>query len=215
MENSGEITKPSASQEVEKKGYKSVRFKGTPNVHASQFVINKEIVAGTITIDSPEKAKGDVFAETLFNIPGIESIFIKRKFITVSKSPDIAWIDIVYKIEQIIEDHLTYYEIPEKPRKLVAALTSPNPNKFNPEEFLNFSDQEKREIIDTIFDYTVRPPLNDDGGDVTLLGIKGNKVQIRYQGACVNCPGSIQGTLEFIETLLKEHVHPDLQVEVP
>ena len=214
MENSGEIAKPSSSPEGEKKGYKSVQFKGTPNVHASQFIINKEIAAGAITIDSPEKAKGDVFAETLFKIPGIENIFIKGKFITVSKSPEVAWIDIVYDIEQIIEDHLTHYEIPEQPGKLVTAPTSPNPNKFNAEEFLNFSDQEKGEIVDTIFERTVRPPLNDDGGDVILLGVKGNKVQIRYQGACGNCPGSTQGTLQFIETLLKEHVHPDLQVEV-
>lgn len=214
MENSGETAKPTSSREVEKKGYKSVRFKGTPNVHASQFIINKEIVAGTITFDSREKAKGDVFAETLFKIPGIEGVFIKGNFITVSKSPDIAWIDVVYDIEQIIEDHLTHYEIPEKPGKSAAAPASPNPNKFDPEEFLMFSDREKTEIVATIFDHTVRPPLNDDGGDVVLLGVKGNKVQIQYQGACVNCPGSGQGTLEFIETLLKEHVHPDLKVEV-
>lgn len=205
---------PQRPDTQENKDYKSLRIQPTPNPHACQFVTNKTVIAsGSMGFDSAQDAKGDAFAEALFNIYGIESVFLKENFVTVTKSPTVGWNTIVEEIEKVIETHLTFYDnAPTEPVKTVAEGTGSGDKEINLKEFPNFPDQEKLKIIDTIFDQAIRPALANDGGDLVLLGISGNVVQIRYQGACGTCPSATSGTLQYIESLLKQHLHPDLEV---
>ena len=58
----------------------------------------------------------------------------------------------------------------------------------------------------------VRPQLQADGGDVDLVGLEGNTVKLRLQGACHGCPGA-QMTLKMgIERLLRQNVDESLTV---
>ena len=58
------------------------------------------------------------------------------------------------------------------------------------------------EVIDSI-----RPMLQNDGGDIELVGIDEDKtVRVRLQGACRGCPGA-QMTLKMgVERMLKQHI---------
>jgi len=58
------------------------------------------------------------------------------------------------------------------------------------------------EVIDSI-----RPMLQNDGGDIELVGIDpDNTVRVRLQGACRGCPGA-QMTLKMgVERMLKQKV---------
>ncbi|OHB55726.1 MAG: hypothetical protein A2Y07_11355 [Planctomycetes bacterium GWF2_50_10] len=69
----------------------------------------------------------------------------------------------------------------------------------------NFETQVK-EVIESI-----RPMLQNDGGDIELVGVDEDKtVRVRLQGACRGCPGA-QMTLKMgVERLLKERV-PDVK----
>ena len=58
----------------------------------------------------------------------------------------------------------------------------------------------------------VRPALAGDGGGLEILGLRGNILTIRYQGACGSCPTSIKGTLVAIESLLKRELSPSIEV---
>ena len=52
----------------------------------------------------------------------------------------------------------------------------------------------------------LRPFLQQDGGDLEYVGIVGDEVQIRLQGACVTC-SSATATLKMgIENQLREEV---------
>jgi len=52
----------------------------------------------------------------------------------------------------------------------------------------------------------IRPSLQADGGDVTLVDVKGGKVSVKLTGACGGCPMS-QMTLKMgIERLLKSEL---------
>jgi Fe-S cluster biogenesis protein NfuA len=64
------------------------------------------------------------------------------------------------------------------------------------------------EVIDSI-----RPMLQNDGGDIELVGIDDDKtVRVRLQGACRGCPGA-QMTLKMgVERLLKQRVSDVKQV---
>lgn len=59
-----------------------------------------------------------------------------------------------------------------------------------------------QEVIESI-----RPMLQNDGGDIELVGIDADKtVRVRLQGACKGCPGA-QMTLKMgVERMLKQHV---------
>jgi Fe-S cluster biogenesis protein NfuA len=193
-------------------GYKSLRIQPTPNPHACQFVVNKMVIdSGTVGFASADEAKGDPFAEAMFKIFGIENVFLKENFITVTKSPVVGWSAVVEPIEGAIEAHLRFYET--APAPAAADDQNPIPREFTREQFSKFSDREKERIVNAVFDYAIRPMLANDGGDLILDSVQGSVVRIRYQGACGSCPSSTRGTLQFIENLLKENLHPDLTVE--
>lgn len=54
---------------------------------------------------------------------------------------------------------------------------------------------------------TIRPMLQNDGGDIELVGVDEDKtVKVRLQGACRGCPGA-QMTLKMgVERLLKQKI---------
>ncbi len=54
---------------------------------------------------------------------------------------------------------------------------------------------------------SIRPMLQNDGGDIELVGVDADKtVKVRLQGACRGCPGA-QMTLKMgVERLLKQKI---------
>jgi len=58
--------------------------------------------------------------------------------------------------------------------------------------------------LDAFIDTDVRPFLQQDGGDIELVGVEDGIVKVHLQGACGTCPSSIM-TLQFgVERRLKE-----------
>lgn len=191
--------------------YKSTKVLPTPNPQAYQFLVDRSVIhQGSICYDSADEAEDDPFAKSIFDIFGIETLFIKENFVTITKSPTVSWDFIVPRIKEIIETRLMLYKT-QKQR------TTHNKNnkfkEFTAKEFLQFPSEEKERIIDVILDCAVRPSLARDGGDLYLIGVQGNVIEIRFQGACGQCPSSTRGTLQFIEDMIKENLHPDLKVK--
>ena len=62
----------------------------------------------------------------------------------------------------------------------------------------------------------IRPSLQQDGGDVELVGVEDNVVKVRLQGACAGCAFSQMTLKNGIERFLKEKI-PELKevVSVP
>jgi Fe-S cluster biogenesis protein NfuA len=58
--------------------------------------------------------------------------------------------------------------------------------------------------IQEVFDEMVRPALQADGGDITLIKIEKNDIYVRLVGACNTCPSSIMTMKLGVEALLKE-----------
>lgn len=53
----------------------------------------------------------------------------------------------------------------------------------------------------------IRPFLNSDGGDITLIDIiEGKHVKVRLEGACTNCSLSISTMKAGVETTIKKFV---------
>jgi len=60
------------------------------------------------------------------------------------------------------------------------------------------------EKVQEIMDEMVRPALQGDGGDITLLRIENNDIYVKLVGSCSTCPSSIMTMKMGVEALLKE-----------
>ena len=59
----------------------------------------------------------------------------------------------------------------------------------------------------------IRPVIQQDGGDITYVGMDGYKVQVQLQGACVGCPGSIYTLQMGVERYIKKMI-PEVEAVV-
>ena len=192
--------------------FKVLRIQPTPNPDAFQFILNGRVIGeGTKTFDSPDDAGDDPMAKALFDIFGMQSIYVKDNFVTISKSNAVGWHTIMEKIGAAIEAHLKFYENgdeAEGDKDVHPVLES-----FNKEDFFDYNDERKTEVINALLDVAIRPALSNDGGGVNVLSVEDKTIKVHYQGACGSCPSSTTGTLQYIEQFLKEAIHPDVEVQ--
>lgn len=74
-----------------------------------------------------------------------------------------------------------------------------------------FTDEELQPAVAGVIE-KVRPSIQLDGGDITLVGIENGKVFVQLQGACVGC-GSSGTTIKFgVERQMQTLIHPDIVV---
>ena len=69
-------------------------------------------------------------------------------------------------------------------------------------------DAKVAEVIESI-----RPMLQNDGGDIELIDVDGDRVVVSLRGMCSSCSSSSLTLKKHIEPKLKEFVSPDLYLE--
>ena len=192
--------------------FKVLRIQPTPNPDAFQFILNGRVIGeGTKTFESPDDAGDDPMAKALFDIFGMQSIYVKDNFVTISKSNAVGWHTIMEKIGAAIEAYLKFYENgdeAEGDKDVHPVLES-----FNKEDFFDYNDERKTEVINALLDVAIRPALSNDGGGINVVSVEDKTIKVHYQGACGSCPSSTTGTLQYIEQFLKEAIHPDVEVQ--
>lgn len=71
---------------------------------------------------------------------------------------------------------------------------------------------QKVKMIEETLEKVIRPSLNQDGGDIELIDIEGNRIVVKLLGMCSHCPSASFTIKSFVETKLKEFVSPDIEV---
>lgn len=59
----------------------------------------------------------------------------------------------------------------------------------------------------------VKPSLQLHGGDIDLLSVEGNTIQVRLVGACAHCPSSALTLYEGLEKMIKNELSNDYEIE--
>ena len=72
---------------------------------------------------------------------------------------------------------------------------------------------QKIKMIDATLEREIKPALNQDGGDIELVDVDGNRVMVKLRGTCASCAKSQITLKHYVETKLKELVSQDLVVE--
>ncbi|MBT3185634.1 MAG: NifU family protein [Nitrospina sp.] len=187
-----------------KKALKVVRTKETPNPNALQFVINAVLLDnGNISFASKKEAEGDKMATALFERPGVLSVFVMDNFVTVTKDDKTSWVPLKDRVWKTIDETVILYQAEGKVQLSEVDVIN----------FIKLNDEKKLQGIEMVLNRSIRTNLAQDGGGVELKGIDGNEVQIHYQGACGSCPTSTSGTLQYIQTQLRQQLHPELTVK--
>ena len=75
------------------------------------------------------------------------------------------------------------------------------------------SNLQKIRLIEDVLKREIVPALQADGGDLELIDINGNTVQVALRGACSTCRMSEVTLKKYVESKLQELVDPDIVVE--
>ena len=60
------------------------------------------------------------------------------------------------------------------------------------------------DAVQEILDDMVRPALQGDGGDISLIKIEEQNIYVRLVGACNTCPSAVMTMKMGVEALLRE-----------
>ncbi len=71
---------------------------------------------------------------------------------------------------------------------------------------------QKIKLIEETLEREIRPSLQQDGGDIELFDVDGNRVFVRLRGACATCVASQVTLKHYVESKLHEMVAPELEV---
>jgi NifU-like protein len=72
---------------------------------------------------------------------------------------------------------------------------------------------QKIKMIDATLEREIKPALNQDGGDIELIDVDGNRVMVKLRGTCATCSKSQVTLKHYVETKLKDLVSQELVVE--
>lgn len=72
---------------------------------------------------------------------------------------------------------------------------------------------EKIRLIEQTIDREIRPMLKNDGGDIELIDVEGNRIKVALRGMCAGCQVAHFTLKDVVEVKLREFVSSDLIVE--
>ena len=85
-----------------------LRTSATPNPLAIKFHMDQRVVSqGSRSYTSPEKAEVNEAARRLFQLEGVTSVFYIQDVVTVNKTRDSDWNELIPAVADILEEHLT------------------------------------------------------------------------------------------------------------
>lgn len=96
--------------------------------------------------------------------------------------------------------------------KILARVLEEEPTPAPPPAPRKLTNIEKIQLIQRTIDSEIRPHLQQDGGDLQLVDVEGDRVIVSLLGACHGCPVSKFTLKDMVETRLRDHVSPDLVV---
>ncbi len=180
----------------------------TPNPNAVKFILKEPVSHGTShSFKTPDAGADDVLAKSLFDIGEVVSVFYMDKMITVEKTDDAEWDELLPTLAVPIRAAAAVQMSNGNGKKAAAAAVGGAIAAAA-------SNDPKLVQINELLDERIRPYLASDGGWLEILELDEDSgtLKIRYEGACGSCPSSLTGTLMAIENMIKEEIDPEITV---
>ncbi len=170
----------------------TVYSEATPNPESMKFVSNWMILPNdSIDFRSKEKVKNAPLAEALFDFPYVKGVFIMNNFVSITKSVDYEWFDVIPTLKKYIQDYL------QDGKEVVTKVE------------VELTEEEESEVVKKIkqlLNDHVKPAVEMDGGAISFKSFQDGVVNVVMKGSCSGCPSSTMTLKAGIENLLKRMV---------
>src|SRR5215212_1055569 len=178
----------------------SIYTEMTPNPETMKFVANKLLYPGK-SVDFPDvqSARPSPLASEFFGFPFIKAVFIASNFVTLTKTPETEWNDVIPSVREFLKQYLEEGK-PVVNEEEVAAMKTESSNVAAADD----SDVVKR--IKELLDNYVRPAVEMDGGAIQFKSYDEGVVNLMLQGSCSGCPSSMITLKAGIEGMMKRMI---------
>ncbi len=176
----------------------SIYTEMTPNPETMKFVANKLLYPGkSIDFQDEASAAPSPLAKELFAFPFIRAVFIASNFVTLAKTPDTNWDDVIPTIREFLKNYLEDGKVVINEDQVVIKQDT---NTVSADD----SDVVKR--IKELLENYVKPAVEMDGGAISFKGYNDGKVNLMLQGSCSGCPSSMITLKAGIEGMMKRMI---------
>lgn len=177
----------------------SIYTEMTPNPETMKFVANKLLYPGK-SIDFPdvESAKASSLANELFGFPFIKSVFIASNFVTLTKTADTEWQDVIPAIRQFLKEYLEEGKEVINEEEITVSQTDGNA--------IDADDDDVVKRIKELLENYVKPAVEMDGGAIQFKSYDDGVVNLMLQGSCSGCPSSMITLKAGIEGMMKRMI---------
>ncbi|MBX2926011.1 MAG: NifU family protein [Chitinophagaceae bacterium] len=178
----------------------SIYTEMTPNPETMKFVANKLLYPGK-SIDFPDidSAKPSPLAQEIFGFPFIKAVFIASNFVTLTKTGETDWQDVIPNIRQFLKEYLEEGKTVINEDEIVVL-------KSEPSNAISADDDDVVKRIKEILDNYVKPAVEMDGGAIQFRSYNDGVVNLMLQGSCSGCPSSMITLKSGIEGMMKRMI---------
>lgn len=179
-----------------------VYTEATPNPETLKFVTNTVLLQqDSLDFPDEEKAQRSPFAAELFTFPFVRGVFIANNFVTITKTEDTDWHEVMPSLRDFIREYVGNGKTIVEEAYLKALQAKRQQAE---------ADTDDETKIKQLLDKYVRPAVEMDGGAIIFDSYEDGIVKLQMQGACSGCPSSMVTLKAGIEGLLKRMM-PEIQ----
>src|SRR5450755_4364874 len=177
----------------------SIYTEMTPNPETMKFVANKLLYPGK-SIDFPDVdvAKPSPLATEVFGFPFIKSVFIASNFVTLTKTAETDWNDVIPSIRQFLKEYLEDGKPVINEEEVVIVKSEGNT--------IDADDDDVVKRIKELLENYVKPAVEMDGGAIQFKSYNEGVVNLMLQGSCSGCPSSMITLKAGIEGMMKRMI---------
>ena len=178
----------------------SIYTEMTPNPETMKFVANKLLYPGkSIDFQDVESAKPSLLATELFGFPFIKAVFIASNFVTVSKTADTDWDDVMPSIKEFLKEYL-------QEGKAIINEEELSTVKQESSNTVSADDDDVVKRVKELLENYVKPAVEMDGGAIQFKSYNDGVVNLMLQGSCSGCPSSMITLKAGIEGMMKRMI---------
>ncbi len=169
----------------------------TPNPDVLKFIPGRPVMgeAGIAEFKTADDAAASPMAARLFRVNGVQSVFLGRDFISVTRTGAVDWGLLKLDILSALMEHFAS-GAPVLNGAVKSQVAGPPA----------VEDDEITAQIKELIETRVRPSVAMDGGDIVFHSFEDGIVYLKMQGACSGCPSSTVTLKSGIENMLKHFI---------
>lgn len=180
-----------------------IQTEATPNPRTLKFLPGRDVLGqGSREYVSSGAALDSPLAAALFDVEGVERVYLGGDFITVTRSEAVEWPHLKPHVLAAIMDHFTS-------GRPVLGASAASADDADEADIVYEGEaagivKELKEIIEA----RVRPAVARDGGDITFHSWDHEHgiVRLNMRGSCAGCPSSTLTLKQGIENMLRHYV---------